>query len=172
VLLGCLSLVPVVVYPLMKRFFAAPQFVFGSAFAWGALMGWAAEFGALSLSPLLLYAGSYLWCIGYDTIYGHQDQTDDAVIGVRSTSRLFGNSSPLVIGILYAAAVVLIGAALFTAGAELPSFLGLAAFAGHLGWQILRLDTDNRGLCLALFRSNRDAGSLLFLGLIVDAWMA
>jgi 4-hydroxybenzoate polyprenyltransferase len=170
--LGCLSLALVGIYPLMKRFFWAPQLVLGLTFSWGALMGWAGAFGALSLPALALYAGAVAWCVGYDTIYGHQDQRDDAVIGVRSTSRLFGSGSPRAIAALYAAAFLLFACALVMAGAGWPSWAGLLAFAGHLGWQLARLDTNDRGRCLALFRSNRDAGFLFFAGLLVDALSA
>jgi 4-hydroxybenzoate polyprenyltransferase len=167
--LGLLSLVPVAVYPLMKRFFWAPQAVLALAFSWGALMGFAALFGALSPAALLLYAGACCWVVGYDTIYGHQDQRDDAVIGVKSTSRLFGRGSRAAIGGLYAAAVLLIGASLILAEAGLAGALGLAAFAVHLMWQVATMQPGDPGLCLRLFRSNRDAGFLLFAGILVDA---
>jgi 4-hydroxybenzoate polyprenyltransferase len=167
--LGILSLLPVAVYPLMKRFFWAPQAVLAIAFSWGALMGFAALYGSLTLPALLLYAGACCWVVGYDTIYGHQDQRDDAVIGVKSTSRLFGRGSRAAIGGLYAAAVLLIGASLILAEAGLAGALGLAAFAAHLMWQVARLDPGNPALCLSLFRSNRNAGFLLFAGILVDA---
>jgi 4-hydroxybenzoate polyprenyltransferase len=167
--LGILSLLPVAVYPLMKRFFWAPQAVLAIAFSWGALMGFAALYGSLTLPALLLYAGACCWVVGYDTIYGHQDQRDDAVIGVKSTSRLFGRGSRAAIGGLYAAAVLLIGASLILAEAGFAGALGLAAFAAHLMWQVARLNPGDTGLCLNLFRSNRDAGFLLFAGILVDA---
>ena len=169
VALGCLSLVPVAIYPLMKRFFALPQAIFGLCFAWGALMGWAAVFGSLTAAPVLMYWGAYCWCIGYDTVYGHQDQRDDAIIGVRSTSRTFGPYSRAIIAGLYGGAVLLVGLSLWSAGASLPGYVGLAAFAAHLAQQVVRLDPDNPALCLRLFRSNRDAGALLFFGLLLDA---
>ena len=169
ILLGCLSLVPVAVYPLMKRFFWAPQAVLALAFAWGGLMGWAAFFGALAWPAYLLYAGACLWVVGYDTIYGHQDQRDDAVIGIKSTSRLFGEGSRMAVGGLYAVAVLLIGASLILAEGGIASALGLAAFAAHLMWQVASMEPDDPAACLALFRSNRDAGLLLFAGILVDA---
>jgi 4-hydroxybenzoate polyprenyltransferase len=167
--LGILSLVPVAVYPLMKRFFWAPQAVLALAFSWGALMGFAALDGRITIPALLLYAGACCWVVGYDTIYGHQDQRDDAVIGVKSTSRLFGRGSRAAIGGLYAAAVLLIGSSLVLAEAGLAGAFGLAAFAAHLMWQVARLDPGEPSLCLNLFRSNRDAGFLLFAGILVDA---
>jgi 4-hydroxybenzoate polyprenyltransferase len=167
--LGIASLAPVAVYPLMKRVFSAPQAVLGLCFAYGALMGWAAVFGSLAWPALALYLGSIAWVVGYDTVYGHQDQRDDAVIGVRSTSRTFGRHSRTVIAALYAAAVLLIGAAIAGAGGGWLSLIGLAAFACHLAWQIGTLDPKDPPLCLQLFRSNRDAGALLFVGLLGDA---
>jgi 4-hydroxybenzoate polyprenyltransferase len=167
--LGILSLVPVAVYPLMKRFFWAPQAVLALAFSWGALMGFGALYGEITIPALLLYAGACCWVVGYDTIYGHQDQRDDAVIGVKSTSRLFGRGSRAAIGGLYAAAVLLIGSSLVLAEAGLAGAFGLAAFAAHLVWQVARLDPGDPSLCLKLFRSNRDAGFLLFAGILVDA---
>ena len=95
VFLGIASLAIVAVYPLMKRVIWWPQIVLGLAFSWGALMGWAAVFGALDAAPLLLYAGAIAWVIGYDTIYAHQDREDDALIGVKSTARLFGERTRL-----------------------------------------------------------------------------
>jgi len=80
--LGIASLLIVAVYPFMKRITYWPQTVLGLAFSWGALMGWAGAFGRLDLAPLLLYAGSISWVIGYDTIYAHQDRDDDALIGI------------------------------------------------------------------------------------------
>ena len=167
--LGILSLAPVAIYPLMKRVMGYPQAVLGLCFAWGALMGWAAVFGGLCWPALVLYLGSIAWVIGYDTVYGHQDQRDDAIIGVRSTSRTFGRHSRRIIAALYGATLVLVGLAM--AGVEVgwPGWLGLLAFAAHLAWQVRRLDPDRPDICLMLFRSNRDAGALLFAGLVVDA---
>ena len=169
VVLGLLSLLPVAVYPLAKRVTWVPQAVLALAFAWGALMGWAGLLGSLSAPPLLLYAGAWFWVVGYDTIYGHQDQRDDAVIGVRSTSRLFGSRSRMAVGLLYGAAVLLIGFALILAEGSLASAIGLGLFAAHLAWQIARMEPDDPALCLRLFRSNRDAGLILFAGILVDA---
>lgn len=167
--LGIASLGIVAIYPLMKRVMGYPQAVLGLCFAWGALMGWAALFGALGSPAAILYLGSIAWVIGYDTVYGHQDQRDDAVIGVRSTSRTFGRHSRRIIAILYGATIVLVGIAIQAVGGGWPSWIGLAAFAAHLAWQVRRLDPDRPDVCLMLFRSNRDAGALLFAGLVADA---
>jgi 4-hydroxybenzoate polyprenyltransferase len=168
---GIASLAIVAVYPFMKRITWWPQVVLGLAFSWGALMGFAVIHGQLGLPALFLYAGSISWVIGYDTVYAHQDTEDDALIGVKSTARLFGAQTHRALIVFYSLAVVLIGVALALSGAGVSAWIGLAAFAIHLGWQIARLRIDDPALCLRVFKSNRDAGLLLFAGLLVDALM-
>ena len=168
---GIASLLIVAIYPFMKRITYWPQVVLGLAFSWGALMGFAVTLQRIDATALLLYAGSISWVIGYDTIYAHQDAEDDALIGVKSTARLFGARTREALMIFYGLAVVLIAAALWRGGVHWPAWLGLAAFAVHLGWQIRRLEISDPALCLRLFKSNRDAGLLLFAGLLVDALM-
>ena len=115
IMTGIASLGIVAVYPFMKRITWWPQIVLGLAFSWGALMGWAVALGRLDLTALLLYAGSIAWVIGYDTIYAHQDSEDDALIGVKSTARLFGARTQRALAVFYSLAVVLIGVALVLA---------------------------------------------------------
>ncbi|HEX5509369.1 MAG TPA: 4-hydroxybenzoate octaprenyltransferase [Pseudolabrys sp.] len=165
---GLVSLTVVAIYPFMKRITYWPQIVLGLAFSWGALMGWPAIFGRLDWPALVLYAGSIAWVIGYDTIYAHQDREDDALIGIKSTALLFGERTRLMLAIFYAIAVVLIGAAGFMAGGELIFALGMIAFAAHLAWQVVRLDINDPAHCLMLFKSNRDAGLILFLALLLE----
>ena len=169
--LGIASLAIVAVYPFMKRITYWPQIVLGLAFSWGALMGWAAAFGALGIAPLLLYAGSIAWVIGYDTIYAHQDREDDALIGIKSTALLFGERTKPMLSLFYGLAVLLIGAAGYSAGAGVVFAVGLLAFAGHLAWQVVRLDINDPDRCLALFKSDRDAGLILFAGMLLDAFV-
>jgi len=171
IFVGLASLLVVAVYPFMKRITYWPQIILGLAFSWGALMGWPAAFGRLDLPALLLYGGSIAWVIGYDTIYAHQDAEDDALIGVKSTALLFGARTRPALSVFYGLAVVLIGVALALAGAGFPAWIGLAAFAAHLIWQVKRLQINDPALCLRIFRSNRDAGLLRFAGLLVDAVM-
>jgi 4-hydroxybenzoate polyprenyltransferase len=169
IMTGIASLVIVAVYPFMKRITWWPQIVLGLAFSWGALMGFAVMLGRIDAAAVALYAGSIAWVIGYDTIYAHQDAEDDALIGVKSTALLFGARTQSALMVFYALAVVLIGAALVLAGTGWPAWIGLAAFAAHLVWQIGRLEIGDPALCLRLFKSNRDAGLLLFAGLLADA---
>jgi 4-hydroxybenzoate polyprenyltransferase len=166
---GIASLAIVAIYPFMKRITWWPQVVLGLAFSWGALMGFAVTFARLDAPALLLYAGSIAWVIGYDTIYAHQDAEDDALIGIKSTARLFGARTHQALVICYGLAVVLIALALLYAGAGLAAWIGLVAFAAHLIRQIRRLRIGDGALCWRLFLSNRDAGFLLFAGLLADA---
>jgi 4-hydroxybenzoate polyprenyltransferase len=169
VALGMSSLAVVAVYPFMKRITYWPQIGLGFAFSWGALMGWAAVFGRLDWPALVLFAGSIAWVIGYDTIYAHQDKEDDALIGIKSTALLFGERTAPMLAACFAAAVVLIGIAGFGAGATYAFAVGLAAMAAHLGWQVYRFRTGDPEIALRLFKSNRDAGLILFAALVADA---
>ncbi|MGY3530200.1 MULTISPECIES: 4-hydroxybenzoate octaprenyltransferase [Bradyrhizobium] len=169
VMTGIASLLIVAIYPFMKRITWWPQVVLGLAFSYGALMGFAVTLERIDPAAIALYAGSIAWVIAYDTIYAHQDAEDDALIGVKSTARLFGARTHLALKIFYGLAVLLIGVAFALAGARWPAWIGLAAFALHLAWQIRRLDTSDPALCLRIFKSNRDAGFILFASLVVDA---
>jgi 4-hydroxybenzoate polyprenyltransferase len=169
VMCGIASLVVVAIYPFMKRITYWPQITLGLAFSWGALMGWPATFARLDWPAIILYAGSISWVIGYDTIYAHQDREDDALIGIKSTAILFGQNTRRMLVVFYALAVVLIGVAGAMAGGGSIFALGLAAFALHLSWQIVRIDIDDAALCLKLFKANRDAGLILFGAMLLDA---
>lgn len=166
VALGIASLAIVAVYPFAKRITDWPQFVLGLAFSWGALMGWAAHFGALELAPVLLYFGSILWVIGYDTIYAHQDKEDDALVGVRSTARLFGAGTKQALVLLYGGALLFFLVAFANAAVPMPALAGLLAAGAHMWRQIRVLDIDDPDQCLRLFKSNNIVGWLIFLGLL------
>ncbi|MCA1401777.1 4-hydroxybenzoate octaprenyltransferase [Bradyrhizobium sp. BRP56] len=169
VMTGIASLLIVAIYPFMKRITWWPQVVLGLAFSYGALMGFAVTLERIDATAIALYAGSIAWVIAYDTIYAHQDAEDDALIGVKSTARLFGARTHRALVIFYGLAVLLIGVAFALAGARWPAWIGLAAFALHLAWQVRRLDISDGALCLRIFKSNRDAGLILFASLVVDA---
>lgn len=169
IMTGIASLLIVAAYPFMKRVTYWPQSVLGLCFSWGALMGFAATFGRLEPAAIVLYAGSICWVIAYDTIYAHQDAEDDLMIGIKSTALLFGERTKPALLLFFGLAVLLIGVALTLAGSGWFAFIGLAAFAAHLVQQVARLDIHDSPLCLKLFKSNRDAGLLLFAGLVADA---
>src|ERR687894_1533003 len=143
---GFASLGIVALYPFMKRFFWVPQIVLGLAFAWGALMGWAAAFGSLAAAPVALYLGSIAWVVGYDTIYALQDIEDDEIAGIKSSARFFGERVRLAVALCYALTVVFAATAFVLADAGPIAFAGLGVFALHLAWQVARIDrTDGAG---------------------------
>lgn len=166
---GFASLGIVALYPFMKRVIWLPQIVLGLAFAWGGLMGWAAARGSLALAPVLLYLGAVAWVVGYDTIYALQDIEDDAIAGIKSSALFFGERVRPAVAACYAIAVWLAGGALVLADAGPFAFAGLAAFAGHLFWQVTRIDRNDGDGALRLFRANRDAGLILTAGLVAEA---
>ncbi|MGU3400204.1 4-hydroxybenzoate octaprenyltransferase [Brucellaceae bacterium D45D] len=171
--LGIASLIVVAIYPFMKRITNWPQLVLGLAFSWGALMGWAAVRGSLDLAPVLLYIGAILWTIGYDTIYAHQDKEDDALVGVRSTARLFGRHTKKALFVCYGGMIGFFAAAFAVAEVPMPALAGLLAAGAHLYRQINVLDIDNPEQCLKLFKSNNVVGWLVFLGLVFGSlWVA
>ena len=165
VALGSLALVAA--YPFMKRITWWPQAWLGLVFSWGALVGWPAVTGELETPALWLYAGSVAWVIGYDTLYAIQDKEDDALVGVRSSARRLGDAAPLGVGLFYALAVLLWGMALWSLRPEWLALLPLLPAALHLASQALRTDPNNGELALQLFRSNRIAGLLVFLAMLV-----
>jgi 4-hydroxybenzoate polyprenyltransferase len=166
---GFASLLVVAIYPFLKRVTDWPQLGLGLAFSWGALMGWPATFGSLALAPILLYAASIAWVIGYDTIYAHQDKEDDALIGVRSTARLFGERTKPALAVFFVVFVGLSAAALAAAGAGILAYGGLTAAAAHLAWQVRTLDTSDPVSCLRRFKANHMTGLIFFVGLTLDA---
>ena len=178
IFLGIASLLPVAVYPFAKRFTWWPQIFLGIAFNWGALLAWAAHSNSIGASAIALYLSGICWTLFYDTIYAHQDREDDALVGIKSTARLFGRKTKTWMIGFAVCSIGLMWAAAYLAAPRAPSswaaaFLavGSLGFAGHLAWQLYRLDIDNRDSCLALFRSNRDAGliPLAFFGLALAA---
>ncbi len=169
IVLGLVSLLPVAIYPFMKRFTNWPQLFLGLAFSWGAFMGWSATWHSLSWAPVFLYLGGICWTIGYDTIYAHQDKEDDALVGVKSTARLFGDRTKPALIALYSLATVLFAVAAALADAGPAAFAGILAGVAHLGWQVAVLDIDDGDQCLKLFRSNDTYGWILFGGFTLDA---
>jgi 4-hydroxybenzoate polyprenyltransferase len=163
--LGVLSLLPVAIYPFAKRFTWWPQIFLGLAFNWGALLVWTAHTGVLEVPAVILYLAGIAWTLFYDTIYAHQDAEDDALIGVKSTARLFGTQSPMWLRRFLVATVTLMALAVISAMLETAHVLALVvALAGpwamgwHMVWQMRKLDLENGPRLLYLFRSNRDAG--------------
>ncbi len=174
ILLGIGSLAIVCIYPFAKRFTWWPQVFLGLAFNWGALLAWTAVTGRFEWPALILYGAGIAWTLFYDTIYAHQDKEDDALIGVKSTARLFGEDTARWLRWFLTLSVALFAAALILALTGATNVLqltvalcGVWAFGWHLAWQLRQLDIDNPDRCLRLFRANRDAGLIPVLFLAV-----
>lgn len=172
--LGIASLALVCVYPFAKRFTWWPQVFLGLAFNWGALLAWTAATGLLGWPALCLYGAGIAWTLFYDTIYAHQDREDDALIGVKSTARLFGEGTPRWLKWFMVATVVLFSLGLILAmvpGANILrlsfALIGVWGLGWHLAWQLRNLDIDDGLRCLTLFRSNRDAGLIPVVFLVM-----
>ncbi len=168
--LGVGSLVLVATYPLAKRVTWWPQLMLGFTFGWGAPMGYAAAAGRIDGAALLLYAAAIFWILGYDTIYAHQDREDDALVGVRSTARLFAERTGPFLMACYGATLVLLALAGWWAGLSAWFFAAMLLPAWLLARQIRRLDIDDPALCLKLFQSNREAGFAIGLAVLLGRW--
>ncbi len=162
--LVALGAIPMVaLYPLMKRITWWPQVWLGLTFNWGVLVAAAATRGEITQADALLYGALVFWTLGYDTIYAIQDREDDALIGVKSTALRFGPNIKPAVTVIY----LLCFALCAVAGYAAAGWAGAAAtllFALHLIQQAIRLDPADGARALALFRTNRDAGLLLFAG--------
>ena len=169
ILLGLLSLAPVAIYPFAKRFTWWPQVFLGIAFNWGALLAWTAHTGTLNWPAVVLYFAGISWTLFYDTIYAHQDTEDDALIGVKSTARLFAENSPKWLQGFLILTVALFAVAVYLAAKDRSPLSLVVALAGpwamgwHMQWQMRRLDTNDPTVCMHLFRSNRDTGLIPLL---------
>jgi 4-hydroxybenzoate polyprenyltransferase len=165
------SLVLVAIYPFMKRITWWPQLFLGLAFSYGALVGWTAEVGSLGWPAVVLYAGCILWVIGYDTIYALQDVEDDALIGVKSTARLFGRNVQPAVGGFYAGAVVLWLIAAAMVGDLRIFVLVMVVPVCLLGWQVVTLDARQRDNALVRFKANHWVGLALTVALLLEAYL-
>ena len=168
--LGVLALLPVAIYPFAKRFTWWPQVFLGLAFNWGALLAWTAHTGSLGAPAVLLYAAGIAWTLFYDTIYAHQDTEDDALIGVKSTARLFGANTAHWLRRFLMATVGLMGLAVIFSALPNASVLAMVLALGgpwamgwHMTWQLRGLDINDPQKLLQLFRANRDTGMIPLL---------
>ncbi len=159
--MGAGSLILVALYPLAKRFTWWPQLIMGFTFGVGAPVGYAAATGRINASLLAIYAAAIAWDLGFDTIYGFQDMEDDAVVGVKSTSRRFAHMPRRFVGASYGATVVLLGIAAVFGHLHGWFWPALAPGAALLAWQVAKLDIADPRTCLRLFRLNRPAGMLI-----------
>ena len=165
IFLGLCSMILAFAYPFMKRITYWPQLFLGITFNWGIMMAWAAMNNNISPEIVILYISAIFWTLGYDTIYGAQDMSDDEIIGLKSTSikfkknlRLFVSSSYLVtiISILYLFKIYM--------GNNLFTFL-ILIFVLSLVYQVFKLEKNKTKNYLKLFKYNNFSGLFLFLGI-------
>jgi 4-hydroxybenzoate polyprenyltransferase len=168
VLLSCLWLLPVLLYPLMKRITWWPQLFLGLTFNAGALFGWIAVRGRIEWPAVLLYAAGVFWTLGYDTLYALQDREDDARIGVKSTALLLGNNVRFWVGMFYTAFVALLAAAGALSMAAPMYFLLLSGLALLLGAQLRAVDQTRPETGVSAFFSNAWIGGFVFLMLVLS----
>jgi 4-hydroxybenzoate polyprenyltransferase len=169
-LLGVASLLLVAVYPLAKRVTWWPQLMMGFTFGFGAPLGYAAAAGRIDGAWAALYGAAILWDLGFDTIYAHQDREDDALAGIGSTARLFGEMTAPFLAACYSGTVALLALAGWLAGLSNWFYLMLIGPVLLLGRQVVRLDINDPGECLRLFRANREAG-LAVAAAIAVGWL-
>ena len=160
-----------VAYPFMKRITWWPQAFLGLTFNWGALLGYAAVTDTLAWPPVLLYAAGFFWTLFYDTIYAHQDKEDDALIGVKSTARYFGDKTRSWLTGFAIATILLLMLTVMTAELGWVAKLGVIGVAVHLGWQAVSCNFDDAQDCKTKFYSNRYIGWILLAGLIIAKLM-
>ena len=158
-------------YPLMKRYTYWPQLFLGITFNYGLLLGWTSIENSINLIPIILYFGAIFWTLGYDTIYGYQDITDDEIIGVKSTSIKFKDNPKKFLFICYSITILSYIFVGIYMNFNFFLYLGIIIMSSHLFFFQIRLfDQTNIQKCLKIFKSNNFFGfivlAFIFLGKI------
>lgn len=170
--IGGLSIIPVTLYPFMKRWTYWPQLFLGITFNLGILIAWVTIKQNITLTPILLYFAGLLWTLGYDTVYGHQDKKDDLMIGVKSLSIRMDKHTRVFVAMCYTLMLIL----LLTVGINMhlsAIYYGSIAVASLiLLWQIITLDINNPTHCLKLFKSNAWVGAIICAGIFLEVLLA
>ncbi len=169
--LGAASLILVFTYPLMKRVTWWPQLILGFTFNWGALLGWSAATGAMGLPTIPLYIAGIFWTLGYDTIYAHQDIKDDALIGIKSTARLFGDATLPWVALFYAIAILFLMLTGVSANLGKGYYVVLTLAALFAAAQLFVWKMDDPDNCLKRFRANREFGLLILVAIIIGKFV-
>ena len=168
IIIGLISFILLLIYPLMKRITYWPQLVLGITFNIGVLISFSAVTNSINLSIIFLYLAGIFWTLGYDTIYAHQDKEDDLRIGVKSTAILFGTNSKKIISLFYFLMFLCLCLYGIKAGNNAYYFIGILFVAGHLINQIRILNINNQNLCLSIFKSNQYLGIIICLSLLLN----
>ena len=165
ILLGLSSMILAFSYPFMKRITYWPQLFLGITFNWGILMAWTSMGNEISLNILLLYLSAIFWTLGYDTIYGAQDKSDDEIIGLKSTSLKFKNNMKSFVFACYFLSVALSGFFLINNFGINLTTLFFIIFIMTLIYQLKIFKKDNPAKCLAAFKFNNFSGLILLLSI-------
>ena len=167
IILGFASMVLAFTYPFMKRITYWPQFFLGLTFNWGIVMAWTAATNTISVEIITLYASAIFWTLGYDTIYGVQDITDDEIIGVKSTSIMFKDNIKIFVSFCYFVSFVILGILFYDEfGLNTITFLSLI-YVLSLMYQIIKFKKNKPKSCLTAFKVNNFSGLVLFLGIFL-----
>ena len=168
--LGLGSMILAFAYPFMKRITYWPQLFLGITFNWGLVMAWTSMNNDITLNILLLYLAAIFWTLGYDTIYGAQDMSDDEIIGLKSTSIKFKKHIKLFLSISYLITSILVLYVFFNHHKNIYFLFFLSMFIISLIYQILKFDKKNQINCLKLFKINSFSGLFLFLGIMFTSY--
>ena len=171
ILIGVFSIIPITIYPLMKRITWWPQLFLGITFNWGALLGWTAMTNNISIYSIVLYIGCVFWTIGYDTIYAHQDKIDDNFLGLKSSAVFLGENSKIAISIFYLVFFISISFLSLTLGSinGWLNYIILTLVGIHLARQIYLLDINDPSICYSIFKSNNSIGFIVFFLFFIAA---
>ena len=166
IILGMSSMFLAFSYPFMKRITYWPQLFLGITFNWGIIMAWTAMNNSISMEIIILYIAAIFWTLGYDTIYGAQDMSDDEIIGLKSTSIKFKKNIKLFLFTSYFISIILIFY-LFKKYIGLNIFsIFLALFVLSLLYQIINFKKKQNDNLLKLFKFNNYTGLVLFFGIL------
>ncbi len=171
ILIGVFSIIPITIYPLMKRITWWPQLFLGITFNWGALLGWTAMTNNISIYSIVLYIGCVFWTIGYDTIYAHQDKIDDDFLGLKSSAIFLGENSKIAISIFYLVFFISISFLSLTLESinGWLNYIILTLVGIHLARQIYLLDINDPSICHSIFKSNNSIGFIVFFLFFIAA---
>tara|TARA_B100000963_G_scaffold351240_1_gene362567 strand:- start:131 stop:997 length:867 start_codon:yes stop_codon:yes gene_type:complete len=166
ILLGLGSMLLAFAYPFMKRITFWPQLFLGITFNWGIIMAWASVNNNISSEVIILYISAIFWTLGYDTIYGAQDMSDDEIIGIKSTSIKFKNNIKSFVTISYLLFLSMIGYLFINdVGKNFFTFF-LLLLVVSLIYQLRKFNILKPKSCLIAFKSNNFSGLFLFLAIL------
>jgi len=166
ILIGFISFLLLIIYPLSKRVTYWPQLILGITFNVGVLIGFSSVTSNLNFSILFLYVAGIFWTLGYDTIYAVQDIEDDLKIGIKSTALLFGKNVKAWVFFFYSSLLLMLTVYGALTNLNLYYFFGLFFVALLLYRQVKYLSLDNPDICLSLFKSNQYVGLLICCALL------